>query len=105
MQGLNYTEQAKTIEEKLNQLGRNKIWDLVYKNNIHLSHQSLRKKLVYKLKHDVDSNITYFKAKWLVKGCFQQFEINFDQIFATIIKFIAFNIFFEIAAFVNLNID
>lgn len=41
----------------------------------------------------------------MIKSYLQQSKINFDQIFITIVKFIAFYIFFIIAAFYNRDID
>lgn len=39
-----------------------------------------------------------------MKGYFQQFEVDFGQIFTAIVKPIVFHILFAIAAFYNLNI-
>lgn len=38
-------------------------------------------------------------------GYLQQFGINFDQTFATVVKLIAFRVLFAITAYYNLDID
>lgn len=53
----------------------------------------------------MDGNVVRFKARWVVKGYLQQFEVNFDQIFATIVKPMAFRVFFAGAAFFDLDIE
>lgn len=93
------------MEEQLNQLRRNKTQDLIHKNNVELGHQSLGKKWIYKLKRDANGNIAYFKAKQVVKTYLQQFEVDFNQTFAAVIKPIAFKVFFTITAFLDLDID
>ena len=105
MQGLNAAKWAKAKKEKLDQLCKNKTWELVYKNNIEPGHWPLGGKWVYKIKCNVDGNIACFKAKWIVKGYFQQFGVDFDQIFAVVVKPMAFRVFFAITAFFDLDID
>lgn len=63
IQGSNAAKCAKTMEEKLDQLYKNKTWELVYKNNVEPSYWPLKNKWVYKIKHNVDRNISYFKAR------------------------------------------
>lgn len=46
MQGLNATKWAKTIEKKLDQLCKNKVWELVHKNNVKPGHWTFGDKWV-----------------------------------------------------------
>lgn len=92
------------MEEELDQLHKNEIWELIYKSNVP-GHQPLWSKWVHKLKRDVDSNIACFKTKWVVKDYLQQFGVDFDQSFAAVVKPMAFKVLFAIAAFLNLDID
>ena len=41
----------------------------------------------------------------MVKGYLQQFGVDFDQTFATVVKPMTFRVLFAIAAFLNLDID
>lgn len=59
---------------------------------------------MYKIKHIVDGNIAHFKARWVVKDYLQQFEVNFDQTFAAVVKPMAFRVLFAITFF-DLDID
>ena len=93
------------MEEKLDQLCKNEIWELVYKNDIEPGYWLLGGKWVYKIKRDVDGNIACFKARWVVKDYLQQFKVDFDQTFLAVVKPMAFRVFFVIAAFFNLDID
>ncbi len=56
-------------------------------------------------KRDLDGNIARFKARWVVKGYLQQFEVDFDQTFAAVVNPMAFRVLFAIAAFFDLDID
>lgn len=68
-------------------------------------HQALGGKWVYKIKRDVDGNVTRFKARWVVKGYLQQFGVDFDQTFAAVVKPMAFRVLFAVAAYFDLDID
>lgn len=51
------------MKEKLDKLKKNNTYKLIYKNSIKPTNWLLGEKLVYYTKYDVNSNITYFKAK------------------------------------------
>ena len=60
---------------------------------------------MYKVKRDVNGKIARFKARWVVKDYLQQFDVDFDQTFATVVKPIAFRVLFAIVVFYDLDID
>ena len=105
MQGRNGAKWAKAMEEELDQLRKNETWELVHKSDIEPSHRPLEGKWVYKVKRDVNGNITRFKARWVGKGYLQQFGVDFDQTFAAVVKPMAFRVLFVIAAFLYGLID
>ena len=105
MRGPNAIQWAQVMKEELDQLNKNETWILTVKSEIQLGHQVLGGKWVYKVKQDVNGNITRFKAKWVVNGYFQQFGVDFDQIFAAVVKPMAFRVLFAIAAYYDLDID
>lgn len=41
----------------------------------------------------------------MVQGYFQQFEIDFDQIFTVVVKLMAFRVLFSITVYYNLDIN
>lgn len=49
-------------------------------------HRLLEKKLVNKLKRDVNGNIAQFKGKLVVKDYFQQYKVDFEKIYVILIK-------------------
>lgn len=71
MQGPNATQWAKAMEEELDQLRKNKTWELIPASEMELSHCALGGKWVYRVKRDVNGNIARFKARWVVKGYLQ----------------------------------
>ncbi len=105
IQGPNTTKWAKAMAEELDQLHKNKTWTLIPASEMKPGHQALDRKWVYKIKRDVNSNIACFKAKWVVKGYLQQFEVDFDLTFTSVVKPIAFKVWFAVAAFFDLDID
>ena len=105
MEGPNSTQWAWAMEEELDQLRKNDTWILVPKSEIKPGHRPLGGKWVYKVKQDVDGKIARFKARWVVKGYVQQFGVDFDQTFAAVVKPMAFQVLFAIAAFLDLDIE
>lgn len=93
------------MEEELDQLEKNETWILTRKSEIQPDHQPLGGKWVYNKKRDVDRNIAHFKARWVVKGYLQQFGVDFDQTFAAVVKPMAFQVLFAIAAYYDLDIN
>ena len=70
-----------------------------------VSHHSLEEKWVYKVKQDVNGNVAYFKAGWVVKGYPQWFGVNFKQTFDAMVKPMVFRVLFVVAAYFDLYID
>ena len=62
-------------------------------------------KWVYKVKRDVEGKVSRFKARWVIKGYLQQFGVDFDQTYASVVKPMAFRTLFALAAFFDLDID
>ena len=59
----------------------------------------------YKLKRDIDGKITRFKARLVVKGYLQQYGVDFEQIYASVVKPMAFRLLFAKAGFYDLDIE
>lgn len=95
---------AEALQQEMQSLMDHQIWELIPKQNVEPDTCPLKGKWVYKLKQRVNNQITWFKARWVVKDYFQQAVVDFDQIFVTVIKLIVFWALFAIAAFYNLNI-
>ena len=61
-------------------------------------------KQVFKIKRGKDGEVLYYKARQVVKGYLQQYNINYDQTFTVVVKPIAFRALFIITAYYNLKI-
>ena len=49
--------------------------------------KAFKNKWVYKLKKKGKGNLVKYKARLVVKGFVQKKDINFDEIFSTVVKF------------------
>ncbi len=67
-----YTQQwAHAMQEEVDQLEKNKTWELVPMSEVKAGHKPLSGKWVFKVKRDVNGNIARFKARWVVQGYLQ----------------------------------
>lgn len=74
-----YAQQwAHAIQEEVDQLEKNKTWDLVPMSEVKTGHKPLSGKWVFKVKHNVNDNIARFKARWVVRGYLQKYGVDFD---------------------------
>lgn len=60
---------------------------------------------MYKVKRNVNGNVARFKARWVIKGYLQQFGIDFNLIYAFVVKPMVFRTLFALAAFFDLKIN
>lgn len=58
------------MTKKIDQFHKNNIWQLVPKDKIEPGYCPFGEKYVYKVKRDINGNITRFKASRVVKGYF-----------------------------------
>ncbi len=101
-----YAQQwAHAIQEEVDQLEKNKTWELVPMSEVKAEHKPLSGKWVFKVKRDVNGDIAQFKARWVVQGYLQQYGVDFDQTYAAIMKPMAFRVLFAIAAYYDFDID
>lgn len=57
------------------------------------------------LKEMPNGAITRFKTRQIIQGYLQRFNIDFNEIFAVVIKMMIFRVVFAIAAYYNLDIN
>lgn len=96
---------AHAIQEEVDQLEKNKTWDLVLMSEAKAGHKPLSGKWVFRVKRNVNGDIARFKARWVVRGYLQQYGVDFDQTYAAVVKPMAFRVLFAIAAYYDLDID
>ena len=89
-------------KEEFASLIDNNTWDLVEPPH----HQKiLLGKWVFKYKRGISGKILRYKARWVAKGYEQQFGIDYDQTFASVVKPMSYKALFAIAASLDLEIE
>ncbi len=96
---------VKAMREELDSLHKNKTWTLIPKHEMESGHRPLGGKWVYKVKRDVEGKVSRFNARWVIKGYLQQYGVDFDQTYASVVKPMAFRTLFALAVFFDLDID
>ena len=64
------------VEDEFQSLNKNKTWILI--NRTFDDRKSLNDKWIFKIKRDVEKNITRYKIRWIVKNYLQQYDIDFE---------------------------
>ena len=86
------------IENEINFLMKNKTWELV---DYLKDRKSLKDKWVFILKRESKEEITRYKARWVILECSQREELNYNEIFVLVVKFISYKALFALAATLN----
>ena len=98
-------EWSLAMDEKIKSLLEKNTWDTLSTESMEPGHIVLSGKWVFNLKRDVNGKIVRFKARWVVKGYLQQYGVDFDQTFASVVKPMAFRLLFALAAHHDLDIE
>ena len=73
----------KTINKKMQQNHKQNIYTLV---SLSKRRTALNEKWVYTLKLNENREITQYKIRWVIKKFWQHKEINYDQIYISVMK-------------------
>ena len=65
----------------------------------------LEKRWVYKLKKNFKEEILKYKTRWIIRDFEQRYEINFNEFFAIVVKFMIYKVVFAITTLYNWNIQ
>jgi hypothetical protein len=96
------TRWLQVAKEEFASLIDNNTWDLVKPPH----HQKvLPGKWVFRYKRGISGKILRYKARWVAKGYEQQFGIDYDQTFASVVKPMSYKTLFAIAASLDLEIE
>jgi len=90
------------MKDEIQSLKDNNTWNIV---NVLLDQHVLKGHWVYKVKCDAHGQVSRYKACWVVKGYKQQFDIDYDQIFASVVKPQMYKTLFALAAHYDLEVD
>ncbi len=91
-----------TMKNEIQSLKNNNTWNIV---NVLSNQHVLKERWVYKVKHDTHDQISHYKAHWVVKGYEQQFDIDYDQIFVSVIKLQTYKTLFILTAHYDLEVN
>jgi len=90
------------MKNEIQSLKNNNMWDIV---NVPSNQHVLKEHWVYKVKCDAHDQVSRYKAHWVVKGYEQQFNINYDQIFVSVIKLQMYKTLFTLVTHYDLEVD
>ncbi len=90
------------MKEEICSLEENNTWDVV---PVPSGQHILQGRWVYKVKRDAHGQVSRYKARWVVKGYKQQFGIDYDQTFASVVKPQTYKTLFALVAHYNLEAD
>ncbi len=91
-----------TMKNEIQSLKDNNTWDIV---NVPLNQHVLKGRWVYKVKRDAHGQVSCYKAHWVVKGYKQQFDIDYDQTFVSVIKPQMYKTLFALVAHYDLKVN
>lgn len=90
------------MEDEIQSLKKNNTWDVV---PVPSDQHVLQGRWVYKVKRDAQGQVSRYKARWVVKGYEQQFSIDYDQTFASVVKPQTYKTLFALVAHFDLEAD
>jgi len=90
------------MKNEIQSLKNNNTWNIV---NVLSDQHVLKECWVYKVKRDAHGQVSRYKACWVVKGYKQQFDIDYDQIFVSVIKLQMYKTLFTLAAHYDLEVN
>ncbi|CAH9062481.1 unnamed protein product [Cuscuta epithymum] len=90
------------MQDELESLQKNQTYEIV---ELPKGKKALRNKWVFKLKKDANGQVVKHKARLVVKGFQQKKGIDFDEIFAPVVKMTSIRIILGLAASMNLELE
>jgi hypothetical protein len=88
------------IRIEFNSLVENQIWDLIKRSNQNV----IIDKWTFRLKRDRDDNSQSYKVRWVTYDFKQRHEVDFDETFVSIVKFVSYKILMTISIIRELQI-
>lgn len=77
------TKWKKAMDEKIEAIEKNNTWELT---NLPKGHKSIGVKWVYKTKLNADGKLDKYKARLVVKGYKQEYEIDYKEVFVPVAR-------------------
>jgi len=90
------------MDDEFQSLRENETWELV---NESTATNLLSGKWVYRLKRGADGRITRYKARWVVRGFEQEYGIDYNETFASVVRQKTYRSLFALAAIHDWEIE
>ena len=94
-------EWIKAIEEEMNSMKSNQVWDLV---DLLLGHKTIGNKWVLNIKRKADGKIDKDKARLVAKRYTQQERIDYEETFSLLVRFVSLRLILVIVAWMNIEL-
>jgi len=90
------------IKNEIQLLKNNNTWNIV---NVLSDQHVLKECWVYKVKCDTHDQVSHYKAHWVVKDYKQQFNIDYDQTFVSVVKLQMYKTLFVLVTHYDLKVN
>ncbi len=90
------------FDDEFHSLDVNNTWKLVSRPR---DQTVLGGKWVFKTKQDSNAKITRYKTRWVVQGFHQQYGVDFDETYASVVKSNSYKVLLAIATFFGWPVD
>ena len=90
------------MQEELKSLHDNKTWDLVGRPK---GRKVLKKKWVYRVKHEGKENQQLFKARLVVKGFEHEQGVDFTKTFSQVVKMLSIRVVLGLIIALDLELE
>jgi hypothetical protein len=101
MQRSDWSKWKKVMRAKFNSLVENQIWDLTKRFD---DKNVIIERWIFRLKRDRDDNSLRYKVRWVTHDFKQRHEVDYDEIFVSVVKFVSYKTFMTISIIRELQI-
>jgi hypothetical protein len=102
MQRSDWSKWEKVMRAEFNSLVENQTWDLIKRSDI--KQNVITERWIFRLKRDRGDNPQRYTVRWVAHDFKQRHEVDFDEIFASVVKFVSYKILMTISIIRELQI-